>query len=78
MVPKKANGGHSHDLQRGRYRVKSIGENLRALTPAATSIDAGAAQNVRLYGSTMANQAAGVNVTFLTGAARLEVDANVR
>ncbi len=51
---------------------------LVSSVPAATSIDAGAAQNVRLYGSTMANKAAGGNVTFLTGGARFEVDANVR
>jgi hypothetical protein len=51
---------------------------LVSSVPAATSIDAGAAQNVRLYGSTMANKAAGGNVTFLTGGSRFEVDANVR
>jgi hypothetical protein len=51
---------------------------LVSSVPAATSIDAGAAQDVRLYGSTMANKAAGVNVTFLTGGARFEADANVR
>lgn len=46
--------------------------------PAANFIDAGAAQNVRLYRSTMANKAAGGNVTFLTGGGRFEVDTNVR
>jgi hypothetical protein len=51
---------------------------LVSSVPAATSIDAGAAQNVRLYGSTMANKAAGGNVTFLTGGARFEANANVR
>lgn len=45
---------------------------------AATSIDAGAATNVRLYGSTMANKNAGANINFLTGGSRFEVDANVR
>ncbi|MBI1178457.1 hypothetical protein GC207_13565 [bacterium] len=45
---------------------------------AATSIDAGTATNVRLYGSTMANKSAGANITFLTGGGRFEVDANVR
>ncbi|HSH16536.1 MAG TPA: hypothetical protein VLD18_10915, partial [Verrucomicrobiae bacterium] len=51
---------------------------LVSSVPAATSIDASAAQSVRLYGSTMANKAAGGNVTFLTGGSRFEVDANVR
>ncbi len=51
---------------------------LVSSVPAATSIDGSAPVNVRLYGSTMANKAAGVNVTFLTGSTRFEVDANVR
>jgi len=51
---------------------------LVSSVPAATSIDAGFVQNVRLCGSTMANKAAGGNVTFLSGGARFEVDANVR
>ncbi len=47
-------------------------------TPAPASLDAPAAVDVRIYGSCMANVAKGANVTFLTGAARFEVDADVR
>lgn len=44
---------------------------------ALASIDADAPVDVRLYGSTMANRAAGGNVTFLTGGARFEVSSEV-
>ncbi len=46
-------------------------------TPAPASIDAPAAVDVRIYGSCMANVAKGANITFITGATRFEVDAEV-
>ena len=47
-------------------------------TPAPASIDAAGPVNVRLYGTVMVNLAKGANVTFITGASRFDVDADVR